>query len=281
MFRTIWIVLRAQNYTMAAFSALDRSIDKLMIKERELLRASQALSQVGIMFIAMGMTAVGAIMSIISKSSYGERMLTRFSKQVDKALGELGTKLAKALLPILNIVLGLIRFITKLPFSEYLILGAAAALLLGGALMFVAGVVKSLIILTPILTVEQMKQIPILGALIAKTWAWVAAQIAAHGALAPLVAALAIGAAATVTAYAAHQAGAFQMGTSFVQKGGWAIVHGGEEIKSARETRVPSLIEREPTRRTYNIRFDIGHLHTKADKEEMVDVIRKALRSVT
>ena len=73
----------------------------------------------------------------------------------------------------------------------------------------------------------------------------------------------------------------YQMGTSFVKRGGWALVHGGEEIKSAREGKVTSRMERTPSiirRSSYYVPITIGTLHTKSDKENIVPMIKQALK---
>jgi len=283
VFRTVWITLRAQNYTARAFDALRGSLGKTLSKEEQFARNTKRyIGAVGLMFVAMGLTAVNALVGIIQKSTYGAKMMEKFSKRVDKALARLGGKLARALEPILNVILGLIEFITALPFGEWLLIGATGAMLLGGALVAVAMAIATMKADLPLVIAQFKALIAPIMSVTSALWAKAAAWVAAHGPLAPVAAAIAIGAAAGVTAYAATRK-TYQMGTSFVQKGGLAVVHGGEEIKSARESRVPSLLERVrgPAKRIYQIRFDIGTLNTKASKEEMVDVIREAMRSVT
>lgn len=282
VFRTVWITLRAQNYTARAFDALRSSLGQALTKQEQFARNSQRyMGAVGLMFVAMGLTAVNALVGIIQKSKYGAKMLERFGKRVDKALARLGEKLARALEPVLNVIIGLLEFITALPFGEWLLIGAAGAMLLGGALVAIVMALKIMKTDLPFVITQYKALIARVIAATSALWAQAVAWAAAH----PYLAAAVVAAGAGVAAFAAVQsAKTYQMGTAFVKKGGLAVVHTGEEIKSARESRVPSLLEKGKgglAKRIYNIRFDIKNLRTKASKEEMVDVIREAIRSVT
>ena len=85
---------------------------------------------------------------------------------------------------------------------------------------------------------------------------------------------------------AAYSAATYQKGTSFVRKGGLAVVHGGEEIKSARESTAMSKIEKERQgvaqpnykRTIWNVPITIENVHTKSDEEDLGEKIRRALK---
>lgn len=119
--------------------------------------------------------------------------------------------------------------------------------------------------------------------------------------LAPFVALLWGGAAAmsVMTMGAAALAGAamigtvvqsipsYQAGTAFVRQGGLAMLHGGEEIKSARESRFISKIEKTTIQAApsgpqtvgyYNIPITIDQLNTRADVEDLGMKIKRALK---
>jgi len=77
----------------------------------------------------------------------------------------------------------------------------------------------------------------------------------------------------------------YQQGTSFVRQGGWAMLHGGEEIKSARESTYISKVEKSSvqtqgpqTMHHWNVPITIENLHTRAAKEDVYDEIRRALK---
>lgn len=81
---------------------------------------------------------------------------------------------------------------------------------------------------------------------------------------------------------------AYQAGTSFVRKGGYALLHGGEEIQSAREKTVASRIEREANRQIMggsggatsytNITIPIENLNTKANIDDMDRKLGRTLK---
>lgn len=158
------------------------------------------------------------------------------------------------------------------------------ALATGAALGVFAAVYAIITSLYPVLgklgTILVGVAVAVIGLAVA-----IAAMKAAAGdftGIAFLGAALAAGGAMSAS-FAASQP-EFAMGTSFVRKTGYAKVHVGEEIRSARESRIPSKIEKQGTtinKRRYDVQINIGTLHTKASKEEMVDAIRNAMRSVT
>ena len=104
----------------------------------------------------------------------------------------------------------------------------------------------------------------------------------AAGALSVLTfgAAAIAGGAAIATAIVAAQP-EFKMGTSFVRKTGFALVHAGEEIKSARESPMASAragggFSRSHTEVTLD--FSGSTIQTKADKEELLPWIKRAMR---
>ena len=79
----------------------------------------------------------------------------------------------------------------------------------------------------------------------------------------------------------------FQAGTSFVRQGGLAVLHGGEEIKSAREGRFLSKMEKTSNQTTpsgpqtvgyYNIPISVENLNTKADIDDIAVKIKRALK---
>jgi len=115
----------------------------------------------------------------------------------------------------------------------------------------------------------------------------VAFNILSVGALtAGQLAAFAVGAGLAAGVMAMQSLSEYQQGTSFVGKGGLAVLHGGEEIKSARESTAMSKIEKErrgveaPSykRTTWHVPITIENVHTKSDVEDLGTKIRRALK---
>ena len=71
-----------------------------------------------------------------------------------------------------------------------------------------------------------------------------------------------------------------QMGTSFVRQGGLAMVHAGEEITSARESSSQARWQtsQEFKKTMWNVNIHMGDVHTKADEETMIPMLRRALK---
>lgn len=78
----------------------------------------------------------------------------------------------------------------------------------------------------------------------------------------------------------------YHSGTAFVRKGGMAMLSGGEEIISARESRTTSLIEREthreiergPMRSSTTITIPINQVNTRANVDDVQEVIGRAIK---
>lgn len=335
-FRGIWISLRATNYTNAAFHEVAQNILKLDKAQLQLIRRSKMMTQVGLMFIAMGSMVGMAIMGIIEKSRFGARIMSQFGRRMDKVLGRLGDTLATIVAPALETIVTFLEFIGENPalnlLASVMLIVVASALLLGGVFIILMGFMSSLSVnvgaftallvkmgiitditaaKVSILTIQVVKfglalglalgafsilmmvgqyLPPVAGAIIAAIvaitaalWALYIAESAAT--LGFAVAIGAAGAAAAMAVQAANQPNipAYQMGTSFVKQGGLAVLHGGERIKSARETTALSKIEKDrmggkATRISNYIPITIGEVHTKADKDTLYREIKKALR---
>lgn len=121
----------------------------------------------------------------------------------------------------------------------------------------------------------------VIGALTAAMVIYAAASWSAATALSILTfgAAALIGVGAAI--YAQSQMPTYAIGTKYVQKTGPAIVHQGEEIRSAYEVnqkRLQSLNQRPYPTRTNQVTISIGTIKTKADEEELKPLILKVVK---
>jgi len=333
-FRTIWITLRAANYTTRAFNDTIKSLKKL--EQQQLMfkmNAQRNIMAVGIMYMAFAGIAIQTMSSIISASAYGQRMLTRFGDSISKSMAKLGDTLARMLEPILSVVASLLQIATANPILRMLI---SLAIMLGTAFLIWKGITMVLSGAIGMLSLQMsanalttkasqtslMSWIPTAKAAtgaalslgIAINWAFmgfavglglVMAIYSAFGKLPAIIAAVTIaiiglavalwsaaGGLSVLTFGAAAIAGGaaiagaivasqpeFAMGTSFVRKGGLAVVHEGEEIRSARESKMqPRMESRQFEKTIYHVTISTGDIHTKSDKENLVPMIKRALK---
>jgi len=336
-FRTIWITLRASNYTTRAFEDTIRGLKK---RQRDQLRfrmnAAKNIFAVGIMYVAFGSIAVGVLAKIMTASKLGERVMERFGTRVGKSMAKLGDALAMILGPILEIVAGILEFAVAIPFfkeiAALLMILVTGFLLVKGAIMMFTAVMEMLrvskiadIIVTKVQSQTLLTQfIPATKAATVATYSlgqsllFVGAGFTAAFAavfivyqlfgkmpaiilgvvialVALLVVLLAVASIIDWTAGVRALAGAgiggaigaaaiasmpeHEMGTSFVRQGGLARVHAGEEIISAREKQIQPRWEKREFKKSYwDVNVNIGDVHTKADEETMIPLMKRALK---
>lgn len=343
-FRTIWISIRATNYTTRAFQDTIRGLKKMEQEQIKFqLRAKRNMISLGALYMAFGGIAVNAIAGVLSMSARGQQVIDIFSQKAGKSLERLSEAFAKILSPILEVLAGILDFVTANPVLNTI---AALAITFGTALLFVYGASKVVIgaigilnimmgknaiattassqsLLTqwmpaaaaatgPTLTLAGAIQAVFAGFAIgfsivttvatlfgkmpaivaAVTTAIIALAVAiwsAAGGLSVLTfgAAAVAGGAAIAGAIAASSPdddfGVFQMGTSYVRRTGPALVHEGEEIISARESRTPARMDAGGTSafpKTSNvITVNInGNVNTKAATEDLAPLVSRAIR---
>jgi len=152
-FRTIWVSIRAVNYTTNAFRQVNKGLSEL--RQRQLM-LGKSLLQMGFIYMAMGGIVIQTLMGIMTKSRQGERVMMRFSRRMDKSLKSLGNSLVKILEPILNVVATLLEIATANPIIRDLIayigLGIAVFLTFAGVINIVKGALAILGVSFAVLT---------------------------------------------------------------------------------------------------------------------------------
>jgi hypothetical protein len=137
-FRTIWLSIRATNYTTQAFQSAHRNLTDLQKAELQFAKNTMA---VGTIYIAFGGIILQTLGKIMSTSALGEMVLSNFGDRVTNSFSRIGDALARILGPILDVVASALDIATTIPFfNEF-----AAIVLLGGtALIVAAGAAKIL-----------------------------------------------------------------------------------------------------------------------------------------
>jgi len=340
LFRTIWITLRASNYTTRAFEDTIRGMKKLQREQLKFkMNAAKNIFAVGTMYLAFGVIAGFVMAGVMNASKAGQRVMENFGKRVGKSMEKLSTALAAILRPMLDIVASVLEFAVAIPLFKEV---AAVAMILGTGFLIVMGITKVFGAAMAMLSIKHMAAaiaVKLHAKSIASDWtvATKVATVATYGlgqallfvgagfavafgavfmvyqifgklpaiilgvviamvALLVVVLALAnvltlgmatkyalVGAAVggLVGAAAVASMPEHQMGTSFVREGGYAKVHAGEEIISARESRVHPRWEKgqELVKRSYwNVNVTMENVHTKADEETMIPLLKRALK---
>lgn len=146
--RTIWVSIRAINYTDQATRQVGRNISELQRKEQELRTESVKLMMAGVMWTTFAALAIVAISKIMEKSAEGRLALNQFERSMNKMLDSLGTAFAKVLGPMMKMLSGFFDIIAKYPAIANLIAVLATLVItcvaLKGITMAVTGAVQYL-----------------------------------------------------------------------------------------------------------------------------------------
>ena len=336
--RSIWVALRAVNYSRPAFDqatsqvkALKAWQEKLIKHQQQVYQQSRMMIGVGLMYVAMGAMVAFAIQKMIAMSVAGSQYMDRFNQIAGKAAANIGTQLLKTLKPVLDILTGFMKLVAEnkalARFIANMMVMATVFLLLNGTMKLVTGAMK-LMGLQSVYTGIQLKitaqgvQIANLSfksliatlnmALFLFTIIYSIADMlyeafghnlpATIAALIPIVIALGVamwfvaGAVAVITVgVAAVAAGValwslqrqisgmtpnYQSGTRFIQRTTPAVVHAGEAVVRAQD--VDERFGR-PSTTINDVKIDLSGstIHTKADVEELMPTIKRAIREAT
>jgi len=343
-FRTIWITLRAANYTTQAFDSTIRGLSKLQQEQLRLkMNAAKNMMAVGTMYLALGAIAMMTFTTIMAKSEAGQAVMQRFSLSTGKSMEKLGESFAKILGPIFDVVAKILELATANPIVRDLLAGF---LLLGGTLIMIAGIVKMVAGVIGILKLQMLAKALVtkhatitldmysgsamkaagasmslsaaLGAVVAGFTAGFAIVLVIQSAFGRLpaiiagvtiaviglaVAIIALSGVLSLGATTAQQLGAFgvalaaggamgaafvasqpeyQMGTRAIAKTGMFYGHKGEVLYNP-ENQLPTQVNRDLNRpsTTYQkveINMSGMTVQTKADREELLPMIERALR---
>lgn len=259
--RTIWISLRATNYTTQVFGSVMRQCDALDKKEkmmvRQNLRLASAAVSAGMMFQAMGSQMGGAGGQILDTAG---KMFT--------LLGAVGY--LRAFLPVLTRAFWTnITSVLGMDMAYWQLAVAAGAALGMFAVMYQLLIAFDNPIASVIITVI---------ALTAALWALYVAESAASMGVALAAGGIAAGAAAAT----AKQFGAFQMGTRMIGATGPVLAHRGEIIynpATGRPTQVQNdLSGKGGTSTLIEMPVTIENVNTKANIDDMDVQLSRALK---
>jgi len=141
--RTVWIALRAVNYTDRAMMAASKNLQDMTEKEQKLIKqeqiAAQATLQSGMMFVAMGYMATTAIGNILKATTIGTQTMTEFGD----AITNMKTAMADALFRILGpFIEGFTKFLNVIAQNQALLHIISLFLIVGTVLVTLFGIIR-------------------------------------------------------------------------------------------------------------------------------------------
>jgi len=158
--RTLWISIRALNYTSEAFTQIINHTGKLKASEDELAKTNLNLIRGGMMFAAMGGTFISAMLGIISSTGQGSAFMARFNIQMQAATRQLGTALLQVLAPALTFFANIITTLSRNPalmtIVSYLMVFGTAALIAAGAGMILTGAIGMMMGFGPVAAILNL-----------------------------------------------------------------------------------------------------------------------------
>lgn len=134
--RSIWIGLRAMNYTSQAFRDVDRDVEKVKNSQKELQRQSLHMIQAGIMWMTLGSMFGLAISNMIRASVEGSMYMAKFDQRMSEVIARIGDALLRVLKPALDVLISFLEWASQNQFLASLI---AWLMVLGTAVVFLGG----------------------------------------------------------------------------------------------------------------------------------------------
>jgi len=120
--KTIWISLRAMNYTDRAFKAAITNLDSLNKAEKthlkqmlQMKQAAQANVQAGMLYAAMAGMMAGQLMAFMMSTAESSAYMRDFVDSLDEAKAALAETFVETLRPVLDVVKGFLNIIGDSP----------------------------------------------------------------------------------------------------------------------------------------------------------------------
>jgi hypothetical protein len=261
--KTIWLTIRATNYTTQVFTNVISNMNGLIASEKKAINSGLNLGKsamaAGILFSVMGSQIGGTAGQLLTYASYGMYAVSM--------IGYL-----KAGLAFMDAQMRLHHITVATLTTGYTGLAVAISAAIG-TFAIVYSILNS--IRNPILDV-----IVIIGALTVALWALFVAESAASWGIALAAGgAAAAGAVALATQYSGHATGTRMVGAT-----GPALLHRGEVVynpSTGRPTQVGNdLASRGGGFTTIDASMHIDTLNTKASEEELNEILRKQGRKI-
>jgi len=116
--RTVWISLRALNYTDRAFRAAIRNLDKLKDAEREQVKEALKMAEIGKMNIQVGLLyaatlsmMVSNIWNMLASTEAGKMHLAELTEVINETKSAFADTLFTALKPFIDVFTGFLRIL--------------------------------------------------------------------------------------------------------------------------------------------------------------------------
>jgi len=141
--RTIWVAVRAINYTDQATKQVGANISKLQAQQNALRTEAVKMVMAGVMWVTFAALVTMAITKIMEKSNEGRRVLAQFERSMNNMLKTLGDSFTRVLGPAIKMMSGFFDIIAKNPALANLIAVLSVLLItfiaLKGVLMIATG----------------------------------------------------------------------------------------------------------------------------------------------
>lgn len=111
--RTIWVAIRAANYTDRATSQVGRNVDAMIKKQQALRKQMIATFASGILYTVMAGMIVIALGKIMQSTMEGRVLINNFNKSVTSLSKGLGEQLVKVLGPTIKMLTNFLVIISR------------------------------------------------------------------------------------------------------------------------------------------------------------------------
>lgn len=155
--RTIWVAVRAINYTDQATKQVGDNITKLEKQQQALRTEAVKMVMAGVMWVTFAALATMAISNIMKKSAEGSRAIAQFERSMNGMLVTLGASFTTMLAPAMKIMTQFFDLVAKNPALANLIAILSVLLItfiaLKGMMMIASGAMTMFGITTQLETI--------------------------------------------------------------------------------------------------------------------------------
>jgi hypothetical protein len=283
--KTIWITLRAVNYTSMVFRDAIQQVDTLSNAEKKLAKQTIMAGQHALMSGMMWITLGQSMDDSLTKSMAQVEIFQQLQKVLTPVLGQLIT-----LIGAMQVVIGIMNFVTFATSKATVEFLKQTVVIHGYKVAFwqlglaIAGAFALFTVMYEI-TKNLPAPISILTGVILALAAAIIFLKAALGEYS-FIASLALAGGAIGAMYGAYSSlTSHQMGTRMVAETGPSLVHKGEVIynpSTHRPTQVGNDLEGTGTSTTiYQMPMTIKEMNTKASFDDVDDHMRRSVHRVT
>jgi len=133
--RTVWILIRGQNYAQQAMRSAQKGLDDLQRAQMRFREDMTRMIHSGILYVAMTTMLAASLLYFASRTRYAATLLREFNVVGKKFADIFGKEFILAIRPFLNVLIGLMRYLMENRAVLQLLIKALIGLMIVGTVL--------------------------------------------------------------------------------------------------------------------------------------------------